>query len=72
MRIQAIRKMPLSIDEAGSRCTQTRGRSRKEARPDGGEGKRSRGKFKIFMKSLRNLTMSAWGKQLPKRNNPNN
>jgi hypothetical protein len=30
MRIHAIRKMPLSIDEAGSRCTQTPGGSRKE------------------------------------------
>jgi hypothetical protein len=42
------------------------------ATPDGGERQRSRGKCKIFMKSLQNLTMNARGEELPKRNNSDN
>jgi hypothetical protein len=55
MRIHAIRKMPLSIDEEESRCTEG---SPKEATADGGEGKRSRGRFRFFMKTLQNRTQA--------------
>jgi hypothetical protein len=48
------------------------GRIAQRATPDGGERKRSRGKCKIFMKSLQNLTIRAWEKKLPKRNNSDN
>jgi hypothetical protein len=42
MRIHAIRKMPLSIDEAGSRCTERIAES----------SKRFRGKFRLFIENL--------------------
>jgi len=51
MRIQAIRKMPLSIDEAASRCTTG---SQKETNNDGAGGKRFREKLRIFMEILQN------------------
>jgi hypothetical protein len=69
MRIQAIHKMPLSIDEAESRCTSG---SRKVTRVDGGEGKTFRGKFRLFMENLQNRTGNQNGKNLPKQNQANN
>jgi hypothetical protein len=63
MRIQAIRKMPLSIDEEESRCTVGRG---KEGKGDEAEGKRFRERTGLFIENLQNRRARKSGKRITK------
>jgi hypothetical protein len=50
MRIHAIRKMPLSIDEAGSRCTSHRPIVERE-KLDARDAEKSFDKFSLFIRN---------------------
>jgi hypothetical protein len=50
MRIHAIRKMPLSIDEAGSRCTSHRPIAERK-KLDASEGEKSLDRFSLFIRN---------------------
>jgi hypothetical protein len=63
MRIQAIRKMPLSIDEEERRCTAG---ASKATRVDGAGGKRFRAEFGLFTQNLQNRMAWVSGNKLPR------
>jgi hypothetical protein len=62
MRIYAIRKMPLSIDEEESRCTAG---ASKATGVDGAEGKRFREEFGLFTENLQSRAARMSENKLP-------
>jgi hypothetical protein len=72
MRIHSVRKMSLSIDEAGRRCTLCGRNHGKKQSDDGTDGKRFPWKLKYLWKFYKFEDVPLAGKKLPMRNKANN